>query len=159
MDEILEKEDANLKKEDEIFCKYCGKIIRKAAVICPMCGIQLKELKTSAPIVNLSQTVNTQVIIPQSQLRAEPKSKIVAIILAIFLGFWSYLYTYSYDSRKFWLTIIVNIIAMPFILVSVIRGNSGTLIFLYIFQGFFYIWPILTFLIRPTYVFKNYPNY
>jgi len=159
MDEIIVKENEIIKKEDEIFCKYCGKIIKKAAVICPMCGIQLKELKTATPTVNLTQTVNTQVIVPQPQLRTEPKSKIAAIILAIFLGFWSYLYTYSYDSRKFWLTIIVNIIAMPFILVSVIRGNSGTLIFLWIFQGFFYIWPILTFLFRPNYVFKNYPNY
>ena len=128
MDKVIIKEDEILKKEDEIFCNYCGKIIKKAAVICPMCGIQLKELKTATPVVNLSQTVNTQVIIPQPQYRTEPKSKIVAIILAIFFGFWGYLYTYSYDSGKFWLTIIVNIIAMPFILYFAIRGNSGTLI-------------------------------
>jgi len=73
MDEVMVKEDETIKKEDEIFCKYCGKIIKKAAVICPMCGIQLKELKTAAPTINLLQTMNTKVIIPQAQYRTEPK--------------------------------------------------------------------------------------
>ncbi len=37
----------NNKKEDEIYCPECGKPIKRNAVICISCGIQLKEIKTS----------------------------------------------------------------------------------------------------------------
>lgn len=160
MDEVIIKEVEIIKKEDEIFCKYCGKLIKKAAVICPMCGIQLKELKTASPTVNLSQNVTTQVFVSQPYYVVEPKSKLSAIILAIFFGFWSYLYTYYYDSTKFWLIIIMNIIAIPITLYFALKVSSGAFIFLWIFLGVFsYTWPILNHLIRPASVYKNYPNY
>ncbi len=34
----------NNKKEDEIYCVECGKPIKRRAVICPHCGVQVKEL-------------------------------------------------------------------------------------------------------------------
>jgi len=34
-----------LKKEDEIFCPECGKPVKRNAVICVNCGIQIKSLK------------------------------------------------------------------------------------------------------------------
>ena len=158
--ELVAKDQETIIKEDENFCRYCGKLIKKAAVICPMCGIQLKELKTAAPTVNLSQNVTTQVFVSQPYRAVEPKSKIAAIVLAIFFGFWSYLYTYSYDSAKFWLIIIMNIIAIPITLYFILKGSSSAFIFLWIFIGVFsYTWPILNHLLRPASVYKNYPNY
>lgn len=38
------------------------------------------------------------------------KSKTVSLLLAVFLGFWSWLYTYKYDAGKFWLGLILNIL-------------------------------------------------
>jgi len=38
------------KKPDEIYCPSCAKPIKKEAVVCPYCGVQVKELKTSADI-------------------------------------------------------------------------------------------------------------
>ena len=32
---------------DEIYCPECGKVIKRQAVICPFCKVQLKELKVS----------------------------------------------------------------------------------------------------------------
>lgn len=61
------------KKPDELYCPECGKIIKKNAVICPYCGIQVKELKT---------TFATPV-----------KSKAVAVVLAIFFfSFFFFIY-------------------------------------------------------------------
>ena len=112
----------------------------------------------TSPNINMAQNVVTQVIIQQPNY-SEPKSKTVAVILAILFGFWSYLYTYSYDLKKFLFSIIMNIIAMPIILYFVIMGSSSAFIFLWIFLGFFYIWPILNLLIRLASIYKNYPNY
>jgi len=56
--------ESTSKKEDEIYCSECGKIIKRNAVICPHCGVQIKELKTkgsqSAPknIVNEKRECN-----------------------------------------------------------------------------------------------------
>ena len=36
------------KKEDEFYCPECGKPIKRKAIICPYCGIQIKELITSS---------------------------------------------------------------------------------------------------------------
>jgi len=70
-------------------CPECGKPIKKNAVICPYCGIQVKELKTT--------TFNTPV-----------KSKAVAVVLAIFFSHFSFLYTYGRSEIKFWLYSIIT---------------------------------------------------
>jgi hypothetical protein len=50
--------DVQSKKPDEIYCPNCAKPIHKEAVICPSCGIQVKELKTTietAPITPVDE--------------------------------------------------------------------------------------------------------
>lgn len=34
----------NEKKEDEIYCPECSKLIKKEAVFCPYCGVKINEL-------------------------------------------------------------------------------------------------------------------
>lgn len=51
------------KKSDENFCSSCGEIIKKDAEICPKCGVRQKRT------------------LPKNH-----KSRIIAAILAIFLG-------------------------------------------------------------------------
>ncbi len=36
------------------------------------------------------------------------KEKSVSVILAIFFGFWSWLYTYKVDATKFWIGLAVS---------------------------------------------------
>jgi hypothetical protein len=45
------------------------------------------------------------------------REKSIAVIMAVFLSSWAYLYTYKYDAKKFWISTIAG--TAPFI-VSVI---------------------------------------
>ena len=44
-------EESKIKKQDEIYCPECGKAIKRNAVICVHCGIQVKELETKSTIL------------------------------------------------------------------------------------------------------------
>jgi len=59
----------NEKKEDEIYCPECGKVIKRKSVICLHCGVQINELEVKKVIIG--------------------KSKTVAIVLAILFSFFS----------------------------------------------------------------------
>ncbi|GAH35439.1 unnamed protein product [marine sediment metagenome] len=66
------KEELKSKKEDEIFCKECGKPIKRNTVICPFCGVQVKELKTS--IKNERQRMSKKLIV------------LIVILVVLFIG-------------------------------------------------------------------------
>lgn len=71
------------------FCQHCGQTIAKDAVICPHCGCQVQEIASAqaAPaniVINNSNT-NTNTNINRGMARA--RSKWVALLLCIFLGF------------------------------------------------------------------------
>ena len=40
------------------------------------------------------------------------KEKSVAVILAVFLSYWSWLYTYKQDAVKFWIGLIISCIGI-----------------------------------------------
>lgn len=67
------------------YCSACGKGLIATAVICPQCGSPVPGTKTPG---------------------SSQKSRSTAILLSIFLGFWTFLYTYRVDSKKFWAAII-----------------------------------------------------
>ena len=64
------------------YCVACGDGLVATAAICPRCGTPVSGW-TSA------------------QLGAKPRA--VAVVLAVFLSFWSFLYTYKAAPWKFWL--------------------------------------------------------
>jgi hypothetical protein len=65
-------------------CGRCGNAVAFGAPACPYCG-------------------------QPSQVIAPAKSKTAAILLAIFLGPWTWLYTYRRDSTKFWIGMLVPV--------------------------------------------------
>lgn len=65
-------------KKQTKFCKHCGKIILKEAVICVNCGLQVEELKQTEKIIINNSNGN------RSMFRA--KNKWIALGLCIFLG-------------------------------------------------------------------------
>jgi hypothetical protein len=73
--------ESNIKIEK--YCSACGNGLIATAAICPKCG----------------SPVGRGVL---SGVGSAPKSKTVAVLLAVFLGFWTYLYTYREDKIKFW---------------------------------------------------------
>lgn len=61
------------------YCATCGNGLVATAAVCPRCGT------------------------PVSRTQVGAKSRTAAVVLAVFLSFWSFLYTYSNSASKFWL--------------------------------------------------------
>ena len=161
------------KKPDEIYCPECGKPVKKNAVFCPHCGIQVKELAVSAAPASI-----------KIEPAASPKSKTVSVVLAVFFGFWSWLYTYKKDFIKFWIYIGFPIAVMViFIIIEAVHSMNNPLLkystlpvvhsHLYVgvrmaFANYgtwtwviflsSYIWALCNSIIRPESFYKNYPN-
>jgi len=128
--------DSEIKQPDEIFCPECGKAVKRNAVICTHCGIQIKPL----------QTVPTR----NEEIIASPKSRKVALWLVLFLGFFSWLYTI----RKDWWKFLISL-AIFFILFFVIRRNETAA---FIIGAIIYLWPVIDVTIRKESFYENYPN-
>jgi len=79
------------------YCKYCGKIINEKAVVCPMCGCQVEELKSSDTetrreniIINNSNNVSSASVAAVGVIGVgigRRRSKWTAFFLCLFLGF------------------------------------------------------------------------
>ncbi|MBI4234621.1 MAG: zinc ribbon domain-containing protein [Chloroflexi bacterium] len=110
---------------DEIFCPSCGEIIKREAVICVKCGVPIR----GGPFPGVSATAS------------HSKSKVVAILLAVFLGFWTWLYTYQRDGWKFWLNLGLSIVTL---------GIWGIVA---------WIWAIVAAAVRPEEFYASYPNW
>ncbi len=68
------------------FCFACGNQLVETAVICPKCG-------------------SPKAVLPKYQANgstAPGKSKTAAVLLAVFLGIWTWAYSYKLDKGKFW---------------------------------------------------------
>ncbi len=75
------------------YCRGCGQIVVQSAAFCPACGTA-----AGGPF-------------GQGLPRAPaPKDRTTAILLAVFLGPWSWLYTYQRDSTKFWIGMGVGVL-------------------------------------------------
>lgn len=71
-----------------VYCVACGNSLVSTSAMCPKCG---------TPRAHLPNQLNSQT----------GKTKSTAVVLAVFLSFWSYLYSYKHDKSKFWSSLIV----------------------------------------------------
>jgi hypothetical protein len=83
------------------FCASCGNGLVAAAVICPNCGAAQKGFNTSGG-----------------------KSKTTAVLLAVFLSAWTWVYTWRANSKKFWIALALWIVEV--ILFSVGAHDAAT---------------------------------
>lgn len=94
------------------FCRNCGKPLATEAVICPGRGVP--NTKGNAYCWNCGNGVSALAEICVKcgvKLNANRgKTKTTAIILSLFLSFWSWLYTYKRNAWKFWLVFGLHII-------------------------------------------------
>ena len=107
----------NRKESDEVFCRSCGKVIKKEAELCPHCGVRQKGYS--------EHTIG--------------KSKVAAVLLAVFLGFWTWLYTYKKDAWKFWLNLALSIVTL-----TIWWMTAG------------WIWPVIDTAIKSREWYENY---
>ena len=75
------------------FCKHCGQVIDADCVVCPKCGKQVEDLKTSHPeniIINNNNNASSSAsaIVNASGYGSmvSPKSWLVTLLLCLFLG-------------------------------------------------------------------------
>lgn len=83
------------------FCASCGSGLVAAAVICPNCGSAQKGFNTSGG-----------------------KSKTTAVLLAVFLSAWTWVYTWKVNSKKFWVAVVLWVVQI--ILYSVGGSEAAT---------------------------------
>ncbi len=127
------------KKEDEIFCPECGKPIKRNAVICVNCGVQIK------PLENVSKRN-----IDKGSTVISSKTKTSAIILVIFFGFFGWLYTYRRSAVKFWVALGATIFLF---FLSYTIGY-----YTFIFSFGIWIWALVDVSSKPNSFYENYPN-
>ncbi len=74
------------------FCKSCGEKINYEAVICPKCGCQVEEIKSSQnPQVIVNNTNTNTNVNKNIGNRTGTRNKWVALALCFFLGvFWAH---------------------------------------------------------------------
>jgi hypothetical protein len=77
-----------------------------------------------------------------------PKDKTVAILLAVFLSFWSWLYTYQRDKQKFWTGLVLGF------------GSAvlSFLIFPLVIPFGIWIWAIIDVCRKPDIYYRQFPQ-
>ena len=153
------------KRDDETYkvCPSCGELIKWDAVICTYCGVQVQELKVDTNYNHPKYIENSYPV----------KSKVIAVVLAIFFGYWSWLYTYRINSRKLWFLLIIDILRFFFLCYFIIsKSNLDFYNYSQIFSSDFYIlillnstWTLITWLwalinnsIKPNSFYRDYPK-
>jgi hypothetical protein len=135
------EESNNLVKEDnEIFCPECGKPIKREAIICIHCGVQVKKLSVE----------------PKEVQRSTSKSKGVAVLLAIFFGLWAWLYIYGRAKLQFWITIAV--VGMLFINLFLFAPLNILYDWFFLIFMPFHLWALIDISRRQGSFYENYPN-
>ena len=67
------------------FCKHCGQQIDQDCIVCPICGKQVEDLKSSQQPVVINNT-NTNTVDVKMENRGKEKNKWVVFVLCLFLG-------------------------------------------------------------------------
>lgn len=100
----------------EMYCSSCGNIVKTEAEICVRCGVRLRRRSSSGE-----------------------KSKVAAVLLAVFLGFWTWLYTYREDGAKFWVGF-----GVAFVNVILLFATLGLWVFVFWIPALgLWIWPVV----------------
>jgi hypothetical protein len=160
----METPDRKMKQADEIFCWSCGEPIKKEAVICIRCGVQTRPL---IPQGNTASPSFGAQSFPAS-LSLAPKSKTIAVLLAVFLSYWTWLYTFKRDGKKFTGSLALSLL-VPLLWVSCVVANycygafgwsTYRLFEILAILGLFgfWIWAIILSSVRSKSWYSSYPN-
>ena len=156
------------KEPDEIFCPECGRTIKRGATVCPYCETNLKKL--------FAENGRSESPINRMEAATTPKSKTAAILMAVFLGFWAWLYTYAKNAVKFWIVLGINavnyIIMISYscsIINNAVNYNTynpnyfstsiiGFTIFMNIVNFGIWIWVVVDNAAKPDSFYEKYPR-
>ena len=112
-----------------MFCKNCGKELTGTPEYCPNCGA-----KVGGSIVQRG------------------KDKTISILLAVFLTYWTWLYTYKKDAWKFWTGLALSIIN---VLLIIITFGFWVLVGWIVSAGL-WLWAVIDVAIKKNEWYSNY---
>lgn len=94
------------------FCASCGTGLVEGSGFCQSCG---------TPVGGAAPVQQQQ---PVYQAAPKLKTKTAAVLLAVFLGYWSWLYTFKRDKLKFFIGVGVGVVAFIVGIASVVANIS-----------------------------------
>lgn len=123
------------------YCVGCGKGLIASAAMCPVCGTPVRASTTS-----------------------NSKDKTVAVVLAVFLSGWTWLYTYRVNAAKFWVYIgvsffftLIGIVAFAATIDSYDPEPAFAAIGLvYVVSFGFWLWAVIDSTTKPRAYYENY---
>lgn len=149
------------KQSDEIFCWSCGEPIKREAVICVHCGVQVRPLMPQRGHRG-SQSPSSPPF--STSLPASPKTKTAAVLLAVFLSYWTWLYTLQRDKVKFIVGVVLSVFVL-FVRFGVDMYEHTPLRALWYLLPLFglaniglWIWSIIEASVRSRDWYESYPN-
>jgi RNA polymerase subunit RPABC4/transcription elongation factor Spt4 len=96
------------------YCRNCGKELAAEAMFCPSCGVPPPKGDKYCPNCGNSVSPLAEVCVKcgirLTQFSPTRKKKVASILLAVFLGYWTWLYTYKRDKWKFWVGLCLSIV-------------------------------------------------
>ena len=166
-----------------MFCRNCGTKIVGPAEQCFLCRSEPLSgnafcsgcgCPTPYPVRNCLKCLTPLVYVAARTSIVKPKSKTMAILLALLLGLFTWLYTYKQDARKFWLGLGLTILSLIVFLAALgfVLGDAaapGTLTHLnanwllpmmvsFMVVSVLWIWSLLDVLRKNNDWYAQYPN-
>ena len=96
------------------FCSACGGALLAGAGFCAVCGAKVGQA-VGAPQAGFAQ--------PTYAGATKFKLKTTSVLLAVFLGYWTWLYTFKKDKVKFFIGLGVGLMSSVIGLVSYVINN------------------------------------
>jgi hypothetical protein len=122
-----------------MFCRNCGKEVTPNSDYCLNCGARPLAGTTFCPACAGNTTPLSEICVKcgtrltnNQAAGISPsttgKSKAASIVMAVFLSYWTWLYTYQKDGWKFWTGLGVSTVltvAFIIVMVSALTNSSG----------------------------------
>ncbi len=137
-----------------MYCRNCGKELSSQAELCMACGVRPPRGDKFCQNCGAGVASAAEICIKcgTSLSKTKKRSKAASVLLAVFLSYWTWLYTYKKDTWKFWLSfalIVANII-----LIIVTFGIW--LIVAWLIIGGIWIWAIVDTAVKNDEWYENY---
>ena len=122
------------------YCQSCGNGVVATAVVCPKCGSAVSGQGFGG------------------------KSKTTAVLLAVFLGGWTWLYTFKKDAWKFWVGLGLFVLAIIIFLdyldgLNNYDANGNAILGWYLIVSLgTRVWAIIDVAVKNSQWYGNYPN-
>jgi hypothetical protein len=110
-----------------MYCRNCGNKLLPNVEICEGCGVKPPKGEQFCSSCGVEVLPLAETCIKCGAALGKPprpKIKTVAVLLALFLGPWTWLYTYRENTWKFWLGAVISVPSLIIFSVGVIPHNE-----------------------------------